>query len=462
MFKRVLLVLLVLCLLLSLPATAYAVNASTSTSIDGSGITMSPTEFRNAFSTSKNTRTTSAALAASSATPISVSNILLTSSEVSAIVTLSTGAGLVTLPVAGAIRSSYKVEFGINSAIVEAATSVRGYDILLFEIYNDNTEDTKLLYATELVSKPHLKLYIQDTTGKLYLFESALPSTFANIEASQYARASKSKDLLWPIHLVNSTSSEVPTDCAMLQKLGLNTQTRAADTWSTWANPTTYTHSFSFMGEDYYCFSLPYVEYLYTGATSGTWTATFKVAEHVSVSGRTMYGNNVFEYHNVKLSFGCGDNTTFMRVFQQGRLRKTSNAAIMDGAKQITIDLLKRAVTSLPYGSTISTIMGYINTMESSSKTFQIGNNYIHLMPENTVAVGQKLGDYKFEECTNHSGSTANGDYYTFQAVMQYVNSGGNSSTLGALNIEFDVINTSSYTTTPRSTTIQLPYTIGN
>ena len=124
MFKRVLPVLLVLCLLLSLPATAYAVNASTSTSIYGSSITMSPTEFRNAFSTSKNTRTTSAALAASSATPISVSNILLTSSEVSAIVTLSTGAGLVTLPVAGAIRSSYKVEFGINSAIVEAATSV--------------------------------------------------------------------------------------------------------------------------------------------------------------------------------------------------------------------------------------------------------------------------------------------------------------------------------------------------
>ena len=106
--------------------------------------------------------------------------------------------------------------------------------------------------------------------------------------------------------------------------------------------------------------------------------------------------------------------------------------------------------------------MGYINTMESALKTFQIGSNYIHILPDNTVPVDELLEDYKFETCTSHSGSTLNGDYYTFQAVMQYVNSGGNSSTLGALNIEFDVINTSSYTTTPRSTTIQLPYTIGN
>lgn len=462
MCKKVLSVLMVLCLLLLLSSTAYAVNAPVSASIDGSGITMSPAEFRSAFSDSKSTRAATAAAAARPATPISFTNVLLTAGEVSATVTLSTDTGLVTLPVAGALRSSYKVEFGINSAIVEAATSIRGYEVLLFEIYNDNTEDTQLLYATELASTPHLKLYIQDANGTLYLFESALPSAFASIEASQYASANKNKDLLWPVHLVNSTTKEVPTDSAILQKLGLNTQARAADTWTTWTNSTTYSHSFSFMGEDYYCFSLPYVEYLYTGASSGTWIASFKVAEHVSVSGRTLYGNNVFEYHNVKLSFGCGDNTTFLRTFQQGRVRKTSNSAIISAGKEITIDLLNKALTSLPYGTTFSTVLGYINTMSSASTDIILGSEYINLLTEHTIAVGQKLGNYKFEECTNHSGSTLNGDYYTFQAVTQYVNAGGNSSTVGALKIEFDVYHTSNYTTTSRTANIQLPYTTGN
>lgn len=77
-----------------------------------------------------------------------------------------------------------------------------------------------------------------------------------------------------------------------------------------------------------------------------------------------------------------------------------------------------------------------------------------------TVAVGEKLEErYYLMECTDQSGETNVGDYFTFQAVLQYENAGGNTSTVGVISVEYDVILDQDMSQRHRSANITLNYT---
>ena len=368
----------------------------------------------------------------------------------------------INLPIEGHLRSSYKQDRGINSIIIEIPKSINGYKILLFEICNDNVE-SNMLIEENLSKQKHIKIYFQDSDSQIYLFEEEMPYIFNNLKAEDYSKANKIYDALWASELVNHEIKNLETNEEILSELGLNNKARDVDTISTWINPTTYYDAF-YVGSDYVqCWSLPYVKYKYTNVGSGdyTWFASFKISEHMSVAGYTYYGNNVFEYRDVGIKFACGDKTTFIRSFQEGRMKDYT--AIVDELKEagseVAVSVLKKTVTSLPGGAAFASVLNVLNSMSFENKQVNLGNEWIDLESDLTTAVGEKLSHYVLDECTDHSNATENGDYFTIHTVAQYEAATGNTNTVGALVVEFDKIRAGEYTPTHITQEFQLNYT---
>ncbi len=459
--KKMFAFILCICLAFSMLSTAYASTVPAMTGVDNvTGIVMSADEFSTTYTSKPNGRSAKAAIASCPTSSITLSNLTVNSNDLSTTVVLSTNTGTVKLPIVGKLYASYKWNQGINSVIVDVESVINGYNVLLFELYNDFAEDSKLLYASQLANTPHIKLYIQDENETLYLYEMEMPSSLFSIDASNFLKADSAKDLFWPLHLVNGITTEIPTNDSTLQLFGIDSQSRAVNETTCWYNSTIYQHSFTYMGELYKSYSLPYVEYRYTDVTSAdsTWWASFKIMGYTTIGDTTLYDSNVFEYKNIKLAFACGDNSTFIRTYQQGRMRN-SLGLIKEAGSNITVDLLTKIVNALPYGSTFTTVMGYINTLSATEDSVKLGTSGITLMNRKTVAVGQKLDSYSFEECTDYDSQLNNGHYFTYHAVITYENSGGNTNTVGALQAQFDVFDASDYSQNTVTKNIQLNYT---
>lgn len=466
--KRILSICLIFSMILTMNRVAYASNSKVlEKTIKIDGITITEQDFKDTFSGKPISRKDISSVKSISSAKIALSDIALDDNNVSFVANLNVGNQKVTLQVNGNLYASYKTQNGINSAIIDTTPStISGYQFLLIELFNDSSDDNLLLTSRNdkknISNKPHMKLYMKDGEGKLYLFESEIPAVFANLEAINYPIADKDKDALWSKDLVKHEMTELPTDTDMLLKMGLlKNTTKALNSWTLWNNPTTYYYAF-YLGSDFVqCYSLPYVEYRHTNVSSGdsTWAASFKVAEHTTIGGITYYGNNVFEYRNLKIAFACGDKSTFIRTYQAGRVYDNSGLVIKDVGKSIAVSLLNKAVTSLPYGSTFQSVLGYINTMSSASGNVTLGSTGVTLSNRKTTAVGEKLTKYSVSKCTNYNGSTNNGHYFTYQAVLQYEATPGNTSTVGALLVSFDRFSNSDSTTISISKSFQLNYT---
>lgn len=446
-----------LCILISSGSNVMA--AKTSDEIVVTGVAMSKESFKTNFGVSPDHRPYSRS--AFEASDMNITDIVINGEDVGLNMELIGNDGTIILPLNGKLKAGYKTQNDINSAIIEVTGTTNGYEILLFEIFND-TEENNLLVNGDLEGMSHIKVYIKDEEDKIYLFEAPMPDAFKNIVAENYSKASKEKDALWASSLVDHVTRDLETDSEFLTKHGLNNQTRGLSEWTIWTNETTYYDSF-YIGSDYVqCWSLPYVEYRHANVKSQdtSWIASFKVAEHMSIGGYTYYGNNVFEYRNLKISFGCGDKTTFIASEQEGNVYKYTG--LLTGLKKATdsiaVHLLNKAVSSLPYGSTFMTVINAINTMSSSEGNVTLGSSGHTIANRKTVAVGEYLSDYLLEECTDHSGGENNGHYFTFRGILQYEAGSGNTNTVGALTVSFDKYYTgdSSYTTVSKQ--FQLDY----
>lgn len=436
------------------------------TEIQTNGISMSASEFSNMFSGEPSSRMSATYAKSISDTNISISNIVISGEDVSFIAALSIDNKTINLPVNGRLSSSYKAQHGINSTIIDIPDSIEGYNFLLFEIYND-TKENNLLVSTQsdekdLSTSPHLKIYLQDKDNTLYLFETAMPSAFSTLNASNYQKANKYRDSLWASRLVKHETLELSTDSTILAELGLDVKPLGLNTWTTWVNPTTYYDSF-YIGSDLVkCYSVPYVEYRHVNVRSqdSTWAAAFKVSEHTEISGLVYHGNNVFEYRNLKMAFASGDKSTFIRTFQEGKVYDYTAIipATLGVGKSIAVSMLNKAVSALPSGSTFQTVLGYINTINSANGNVTLGSTGVTLTNRKTTAVGEKLTKYSFEECTDYDGNINIGHYFTYQGVLQYEAASGNTNTVGALVVEFDKYYTDDSSSTTISKSFQLDY----
>ena len=465
--RKQLKVLLVVCLVLSLVSQIKPFAAvSYDDSFNVSGYTMSEDYFKAAYGSNPADRKEILATKGGetkTATDARISNIEIKNSVIS--LSISMGTVGKDVSISGEMYASARTQYGVNSIVVDAECSDTDYTVLLFEIWNDNDVDNQVLYNTSVKNTPHVKVYLQSTNSEISMYEFALPASLNDLDASNYEKANKTIDLLWPLKVIESTVTEVSTDEAILREMGLNTLSREANTWSTWINSRTYVNTF-YIGEyTYTSYSLPYVDYRYTNVISQdtTWVASFKVSEHLNVSSpyeddQKYHGNNAYDYTNVRLVFGCGDNSTFVRTYQEGRMRE--NESLLDWLDGITVFALQKVVSSHPVGATALDVIEFINTVTSTSRVVTLGTENTQMLNSKTVAVGEELGeDYWFEACTNQNGVSNVGHYFTFQAEIQYENAGGNTNTVGVLAIEFDVVEHNEGYWKTRSDEIEFAYT---
>jgi len=381
-------------------------------------------------------------------------------------VSFNANVGETAISLSGPLHASYKIQNDMNSIVGDLTDATGNFKVLLFEIFND-TQNDNLLINHDLNGKPHLKLYLLDSNNNILIFEMDVPETLNTLEAKSFAEVEDNKkEMFWFSGLAEPLSvKEIPTSETSIAEVSGNTNTSISPTalneFSTWTNPTTYYTSF-YVGSDYtQCYSLPYLSYKHVNVSSSdsTWIAQFKIAEHTKVGNYTYYGNNVFEYKNVKIAFGSGDYSTMIRTFQQGRVYDTTSGLKKTG-DNISANLIKKTISKVPYGSTINDVIGYINTATSVVGDVRLGSTGVNLSGSPVSAAGEKLtSKYKLEECTDHSGQTDNGHYFTYHVVLNYEGNGSSKSTTGNLQLKFDVWNAETYTTTPISKDFSLSYT---
>ena len=153
----------------------------------------------------------------------------------------------------------------------------------------------------------------------------------------------------------------------------------------------------------------------------------------------TYYGNNAFDYRDIKLVFGCGDNTTFIRSYQEGRMRDSGN--IWGYLQNVTVYFLTKTVSLHPVGAVAVEIIEMIETLTpSAAQQVTLGSPNVQLYNGHTIISGQNLAErYWLEACTDQGNQANVGDYYTFQTIVQYENAGGSENTIGVLTFKFDV-----------------------
>lgn len=480
MKMRIVALMLMMVYVLTLSVNINATVALSTASTSNEAYVISVDDFSKVFSGpySKETVSKLTAERGLQTTNISVSNILLNREMLSCTINLTVGGKLVKLPISGKLASGVRNQLGMNSIVVEVPGKVSGYTVRLFEIVNDSKEDTWLLYdsldASNSVSgKPHMRIYLEDQNGVLYLMESALPTVLQKLSSNSYPQADKYKDaIFWATDIVEHTFEKIPVTDELIAEFGLSTNARNLEDYLYWMPESAYYDTFYVGNTKNVCSSLPYVKYLHKDLDSSadtTWIVAFNVAEHNSVGGTTLYGYNSIYYTNLDISIACGDYTTMLETSHEGRMYEyDSTTEIFGNAAEITIGFLKSTWPSLPIGSTYVSLLGLLDNMTNlplAYHTITLGSSSADLFSNKVCAVRENLGVKRISECTDRQGANNVvihdvGDYYTIHLDVTRIGSPeSTTTTMGMLMFSFDVWSG----TTKRNTlyaTIPLGYTV--
>ncbi|MGF9697868.1 MULTISPECIES: hypothetical protein [Paenibacillus] len=362
----------------------------------------------------------------------------------------------------GNLRSSYKQEEGINSVIGEMVDQSNDFDILLFEIYNDN-HLTKNLVNKDLETQPHVKLYLTDRESNILLFEFKIPESLLNIETNNLTPSDAQHDLFWFVSVVSPTEQkEIPVDETMLNIIAENEKSlvspSAVGSFTDWVHPTTYTNTYYVAGDEIKNFSLPYGSWKSLNVTpSSTWINSFKIAEHVTVNGKTTNAQNLFTYKNVKLTTGVGAYSSIDRSFIDGSMvGKGSGSAL---AMKIAETLWSKInVVGLP---SLSNIKSWITASNQAltSKNVTLGSTNVRLNTSPAAISGISSDSY-----TLHKNTGSNtGHYLTLQSDVQFNGNSGQSSSAanGVMYVSWDVyFNGSKYNSGEK--TLEFQYRVNN
>ena len=437
----------------------FALADSVDTGLDAKGISLSKDTFAMKYSGNPENRIqTYGELEDTISSAIALKNINVSKEEVESDIILKSANKTVMFHIKGQLQASYKTQNAVNSAILNISDSA-GYRVLLFEIFNDTQKDN-LLINQELNGIPHVKIYLEDSSEQLYMFEMKLPEEFINIQATRYPEAEIEKDSLWAKDLVQWETEEIETTDEILEEMGLGVTPFALYEYSRLVNSTTY-HKSCYLGSDkadYY--SLPYVDYMHAnvGQSASIWTASFKVSEHAKIANVTYYGQNPIEYRNIKISFSGGQKTHICSTKRDGFVQNGQSPVVT--GKNVSIILFDKVLSQMPGGVTVTTALGFINSMgQSSIQTIKLGDTH-SLSSQYTIAAGEQLtGPYSVMRCTAIDGSET-GHKFTCEATMQaYGSTSGSVNTVGALKVDFTKYDIEDTSSLQRSLSAQLNYT---
>lgn len=301
---------------LCIPAFAVGDNAQSNST------TMTIDQFESRY-VGANPSTDSVASVAS-ATDVSVASIEYgnivynpTSREISFDATVSEAGELTNFGAEGTLYSSYKADLGINSIVGALQDTTGQYEILRFEIYNDN--DLSRLYAINTpatASIPTLVMYLREGE-KLYLFETAIPSEMAAIvvpNTPECKTTEGSVDGFWfqeivdPIVTIDGLNIQSGTNSGSmvlpLAEDGGNVYKTVNATWTV-------------MGINYKYYAQTKVTYYFVDVDTGdnTWDLRFGINNAYAYVDGVRSDLTGLRITNVDMSMASGPYTRMMRAF---------------------------------------------------------------------------------------------------------------------------------------------------
>lgn len=452
-------------------SVSYAQDISTNNnSIYIDGMKLSGHDFRSVFSGEPETRKRLSTSRTVQDLTVRMNNVIVQEDKIRFNIAFPVNGEMVELTIAGNLCAGFKAQHGFNSIIVNVPEPVGGYEILLFEIFNDTTDNEQIINSLtggiKDTQSSFVKLYIQDVEDNVYLFETAMPECFANMLAENYPNAPKNKDMLWATNLVEHKLSQIPADEKTMKELGLDNKSRALGDTTTWTPNAINCDEFYVAGNKTICYSLPSLEYKHTNITTSTstWVAEFYVSEHTSSAGLTSYGTNVFEYRNLKIVFMRGDNTHILRTIQSGRVYD-ENAwlnKLKENGEKIGVNLLKMTVSKHPAGAVIAEVVEFVNSMSAVDNNVYLGGEGYSLLSSDVTAAGEELTSCALEESSYHGGDDLIGHYFILQADVCYEYENSSVATTGGLYLEFDTYYATDFSLTPTKAYFPLEYTARN
>lgn len=355
----------------------------------------------------------------------------------------------------GTLFNGYKQQEGKNSVVGELTDEASDFKVLLFEIYND-TQPTQAITNVELETTPHLKVYLTDNNNNIVLFEIEIPKTLQGIKIENDLQPPSTNDLFWFVDVIEPTEVvELPNNeitLEIIKKETVKNQPLSVGGYTDWYHPMTYSTSYSVSGDTITNYSRPYGTWKSTHVRSsaGIWINSFKIAEYVTINGRTVSAQNLFSYKNVRLTTGVGAYSSIERAFIDGTMvgKGTGNSLTMK-----VFNKLWSTLTPLP---SLNDIKGWINAIsDMSNKTVTLGSTNIKLSDKATAGVSVDSSNYSLN---------SNNHYLILQSDVQYnskISDSGSGSANGVMKVSWDVfLNNSKYSNSDRI--IQFTYNARN
>lgn len=206
----------------------------------------------------------------------------------------------------GPLYNSYKKEHGINSIVGDLMDTTDQYDILRFEIYNDN--DLSRLYAIntpKTAATPTLLMYLL-ADGKLYFFETAIPDEMKAITLPNTADCQTTEgaiDGFWFENIVDPIVNEESAE-----------PITPLDDTNTIIKPVI-SANWTIAGVVYRYYAIPYIYYRFANVDDGTttWVARFGIDDAYCYVDGTKNSLTGLRITNVDLSFVTGPYTLMLR-----------------------------------------------------------------------------------------------------------------------------------------------------
>lgn len=417
--------------------------------IKTSGITMSTSDFSNAFTGEVSNRQHYSLARTMNKSEISISNVAIKGNDISFDASLSLDTNNVDLSVNGKMYAGNKSQSGTNSIIVDIPDIIDGYEFLLFDIHNDNSGGSLILSEIDgknLSNTPHVKIYLRDSQDMVYLFETELPKAFLTLKADSFPLINGGKDINWALDFVKVNCEILPPTAENLEKLGLSgNSSMRNETYSHYFD--VYRYYYTVAGDNVETWSMPWVQYVPTNVFSGdsTWSSEFRISESTRVLGsngqviNVFYGLQNITYRNVKMQFAAGGNTRFLRTFYDGQVATLMGINATSG---IALRVLETTVSNIPGipGLALQTILNYFSNATPRSETVSLGGQGEISHELKTVSAGQTLTNHMLFANSDIQFSGSNRHYFVMQAVTQREGTvSGSNTTIGALRVQFDV-----------------------
>lgn len=333
-----------------------------------------------------------------SVTPLmEISSININNNQITFVATVTNNGVSQDLLASGQLYNSFRQQDGTNSIIGKLNDENENFKVAYFNIFND-TEDAWFYSDNSWYMLPHLKVYLEDMSGNLLLFETEIPESLKNLVIENSENSPEEVDSFWFMPYITSyTIAEVPGtgSDAVIDDIFYAKPTTRASGGETYYLPE-YELEALFNGVIYENTAQPSIYFDINNIPStGYWRIDFELENcATTVYGNTYPGSSFIAFSDIQFAVGAGQYTTldFYTIFGDGN--KKSGLTFSEGSS-IAINLVSLGADALgvtipPVGVAVSTIKSILEATMTKTNVV-IGSQYSENIEPQSLGIGVTL-----------------------------------------------------------------------